>query len=445
MVHNRVDQYQKEWTMPTAVEATIQAIVFVVQVTPVGTNLGLANLMWCMMRGSFLASRGAVFPALQSVGLSRGEIRRSWSAMRYGSWRIDELVEMWGVYVARENEWREHRYEGRRVVSIDLTGFWRPRLRGWLGKHYHSLVGRAIPAVVFGVVVISGQAHGKRVPLLRKIMRCQPDQSATEYQAEALRQAVLLSQPGDVKVMDAGFKISELIAAGLQDFVLRMQSNCTARRNQLPAYKGRGARPKFGESVRPLARNHKENEIAATRPDHSAEFEHEDRTVKVSFWRELVTSDNKVSETTHSFSLYVFFDPHYTNPLILATDLDLMPETVFLIYLDRWPVEQPPLAAKQMIGLHRQFVFAFEACFRLPELALLAGAILAYVAAVSPPIPTGFWDRKPQATPGRLRRLLGQVDFPNMTDFDPQVRKKTSVTDHLPKGINGHRRLKHAA
>ena len=98
-----------------------------------------------------------------------------------------------------------------------------------------------------------------------------------------------------------------------------------------------------------------------------------------------------------------------------------------------------------MVGLHRHFVFALEACFRLPELALLAGAILAYVAAVSRAIPTGFWDRKPQATPGRLRRLLAQVDFPNMTDFDPQLRKKASVTDHLPKGINGHRRQKLAA
>ena len=431
--------------MLTAVEATIQAIVFVVQVTPVGTNLGLAHLMWAMVSGSFLGSRGAIFPALQAGGLRPAEIRRSWSAMRNGSWRIDELLEAWRVYVASENEWREHRYEGLRVVSVDLTGFWRPRLQGWLGKHYHSLMGKAVPAVVFGVIIISGQAQGKRLPLLRKIIRCQPDQSESDYQAEVLRQVALLDQPGDVKVLDAGFKVSELAEAGLQGFVLRMQSNCTARRNYLPAYKGRGARPKYGERVRPLARKHKEKLIPATTPDHRAEFKHEDRTIKVSFWHDLVPSDTKVADATQTFSLYVFFDPHYTKPLILATDLGLRPETIFLIYLDRWPVEQPPLAAKQMIGLHRQFVFAAEACFRLPELALLAGAILSYVAAVSPPIPTGFWDRKPQATPGRLRRLLGEVEIPNLTEFDPDLRKKASVTDHLPKGIDGHRRQKQAA
>jgi hypothetical protein len=108
-------------------------------------------------------------------------------------------------------------------------------------------------------------------------------------------------------------------------------------------------------------------------------------------------------------------------------------------------VEQPPLAAKQMIGLHRQFVFASDSCFRLPELSLIAGAILTYAAAVMPPVPSGFWDRTPQATPGRLRRLLDKADFPTFLFDDPQIRKKDSVTAHLPKGIEAHRRLKRAA
>ena len=108
-------------------------------------------------------------------------------------------------------------------------------------------------------------------------------------------------------------------------------------------------------------------------------------------------------------------------------------------------MEQPPLAAKQMIGLHRQFVFAHASCFRLPELSLVAGTILTYVAAVMPPIPSGFWDRTPKATPGRLRRLLDRADFPTLPVDDPQLRKKNSVTAHLPKGIDAHRRFKQAA
>ena len=130
----------------------------------------------------------------------------------------------------------------------------------------------------------------------------------------------------------------------------------------------------------------------------------------------------------------------------MATSLTkLAAKSTYHVYRDRWPVEQPPLAAKQMIGLHRQFVFADESCFRLPELSLIAGALLTYLAAVLPPIPSGFWDRSPASTPGRLRRVLQQADFSTLPIQDPQLRKKNSVTFHLPKGIAAHRRQKQAA
>lgn len=431
--------------MSNAVEVTIQSIVFVVQVTPVGTNLGLAWMMWAMMNGSFLVSRGAVFPALQAIGLTENEIRRSWSAMANGSWRIDELIETWQVYVRSENQWRENRYQGYRVVSVDITGFWRPKLQDWAGKHYHSMAGKALPAVVFGVMAISGRVREKRIPLLHGIIRCPAEQSEAGFRVELLKQAAKRCLPDEVNVLDAGFKLSEIHEAGLSGYVVRLQSNCTARRNELPVYKGRGAHPKYGEIIRPLARRHKDKEIAASHADETTQFNYEARTIQVARWHQLVTREAKVSTEAKRFSIFVLTDPHYTHPLILATDLALSAESVYLIYRDRWLVEQPPLAAKQMIGLHRQFVFAEEACYRLPELALLAGSILTHVAAGLPPIPSGFWDRKPKATPGRLRRLLGQANFPTLAEFDPQLRKKASVTDHLPKGVDGHRRQKRAA
>lgn len=166
------------------------------------------------------------------------------------------------------------------------------------------------------------------------------------------------------------------------------------------------------------------------------------RTIEVAFWQDLVTVDTKAHTDAYTFALYVYRDPFYQQPLVLATNLRLEPQTAYLMYRDRWPVEQPPLAAKQMIGLHRHFVFAHDTCFRLPELGLLAGAILTYVAACLPPVPSGFWDRSPKPTPGRLRRFLAQVDFQNLPTVDPQLRKKNSVTTHLPKGIDAHRRLK---
>ena len=63
-------------------------------------------------------------------------------------------------------------------------------------------------------------------------------------------------------------------------------------------------------------------------------------------------------------------------PLLVATSLLLTPREVRELYRDRWPVEQVPLSAKQMLGAARQFVSAPETCQRLPELALIAGALL---------------------------------------------------------------------
>jgi hypothetical protein len=119
---------------------------------------------------------------------------------------------------------------------------------------------------------------------------------------------------------------------------------------------------------------------------------------------------------------------------LLGTPVKLKPESVRSIYKDRWPVEQIPLSAKQMVGSHRQFVHNPECVQRLPELSLLAGSILSFLAATFPATPTGFWDRKPKRTPGRFRRLLMGKPFPKDAIISGRLREKRSVTTHLPKG-----------
>jgi hypothetical protein len=434
--------------MRTAVERTVQAIGYIVQTVAVGTNMGLAQLLWVMVNGSFLHSRGAVFGALVRWGLGDATVRRSWCALRYGVWDVNELLDNWQMYVASENQWRVRRYEGYRVLSVDITGFWRPHLQGWLGRHYHNLVEKVLPAVVMGVMVLAGEVGEKRIPLLRRIVRSAPEMEKPGFRSQLLQEAAQQAALDQVVVVDAEFSVAELHAAGVAAYVVRLARNATAQRNRLPAYKGRGPRPKYGETVRPLARRWQEREIAATPPDRVATFDHQGMSIAVRSWHNLVPVHTPLTaHLSHlsPYSIYVYTDPRYKHPLVLATNLTLKPETAYLMYLDRWPVEQAPLAAKQMVGLHRHFVSAPEACFRLPELSLLAGAILTYIAAVLPPMPSGFWDRRPAATPGRLRRVLAQADFPNFTDFDPQLRIKNSVTTHLPKGIHAHRRTKRAA
>jgi hypothetical protein len=81
--------------MSTASEVTIQALEYVVKTLPVGTNLALLHLLWALLSGAFLGSRGAVFPALQTLGLNAVQIRRSSQAVRDGAWSSDELVARW--------------------------------------------------------------------------------------------------------------------------------------------------------------------------------------------------------------------------------------------------------------------------------------------------------------------------------------------------------------
>lgn len=431
--------------MLTAIERIITALEFVVQDTAIGTNLSLFRLLWAMVNGSFLQSRGAVHGALSASAFADEEIRRGWSALRYGSWTSAALLSAWHIKVAADNEWRARKYEGYKVNSLDITGFWRPKLKGQVNKLYNATAQRALPAIIFGVLITAGEIKGKRVPLLQRIVRCETESSEPKFQTQLLDTVSKASLPDEITVMDAGFEVAELVEAKLKRFVVRMASNCTARRNQLPNYKGKGARPKYGELVRPLARTRLEKTIAATPCDVTGTFVYQGRTIRYASWHNLVTVSTQVQQANPTVSIHVFYDPDYRKPLLLATDIARRAETVYLVYRDRWPVEHPPLAAKQMIGLHRQFVSTDASSHRLPELGLLAGNILTYVAATQPPLPTGFWDRTPQSTPGRLRRLLAKAIFPTLDELHPELRKKNSASDHLPKGINAHRRTKAAA
>src|SRR5499427_7671281 len=377
---------------------------------PVGTNLGLFWLLWALISGRFLLSRGAVFPALADGGLPAAAVRRSGAALAYGRWAIQTLVQAWHQVVQQEGRWHAHRYEGFRPVACDLVGFFRPHLSGCVSKHYQSGADKALPAIVLAVVTAVGSVGKVRLPLLRLILRADPgDRSEADLQRRAVTQAAATLQPDEVLVVDAGFGVAALLTAGVTRFVARVARNFTARRNVLPPYQGRGRRPVYGERVRPLPRTHKGKMIAATPPDAAAQWVVGGRRLQARVWENLVLSTPTPGEP--ALRCVVIHDPRYQEPLVLATTLPVSAYALWCLYRDRWPIEQVPLAAKQMIGAHRAFVFGSESRHRLPELALLAGNVLAYVAATSAAVATGFWDRCCRPTCGRLRRVLLRVDF----------------------------------
>lgn len=387
--------------MNTTSTRTVRILEQLVNQLPIGTNLALLQLMWALLGGHFLTSRGAVHSAMAAAGFDRQQTQRSWSALRRGIWNCDELVGTFNAIVGAEGSWQAQQYGGYRPVAVDITAIWRPKLCNWAGSFYRQLLGKRFRGIGFGLIVRVGQIDGQRIPLLQKIVRGNKSSDSEEtLKTKSLKAAAAVMCADDVLVHDAGVSIADVQAIGAVNYVIRLASNCTARRPYLPPYKGRGCRPKRGMLLRPLARQWKDRLLAATPPDVTASFRYAGRKVKVRGWTGVMRADLKVADKHHLYTVWVFDDPLYRKPLLLGTNLLAAdPAVIYQLYVDRWPVEQLPLVAKQLLGCQRQFVFAPTSCWRLGELALLMGNLLTWLAATSDPIPTGYWDRVPKKRP----------------------------------------------
>jgi hypothetical protein len=429
-----------------AICRTMEALCAVTVHLPVGTNLGLLHFLWMQVSGMLLPHRGALFPALQAIGLVPGATRRAWASFRYGAWQMADLLSGWIAYVQAQGHWQATVYDGYRPVGVDLTAYWRPKLKGWMGKHYHAIAQKALPAVVVGLIARVGRVQDKRVAVPTQVVRSKKsDPSEKSLQKRLIQTVGDTLCEDEIPVFDAGFKIEQLQAVGLDRFVVRLAKNFTARRNELPRPKGQGRKPEYGQRVRPLARTRKHRRLKATPPDRTETWIENDMVFNAEFWDNLVLPKVKVHQDNPTFTVVAIYDPRFDEPWLLGCPLKLSGKALRGLYRDRWPIEQVPLAGKQMLGGARQFVSAPESCQRLCELNLLAGAMSTYLAATLPAVPTGFWDRQPKPTPGRLRRLLAHTPFPQTYPLPMQLRKKNVVTDHLPKGILGHWRTKQAA
>jgi hypothetical protein len=423
--------------MPEAVYRMLTLLCSLVAACPIGTNLGLLHLLWMLASGRLLAARGAVIPGLAECGLSARAIRRAWAALGQGDWTSAQLLARWAATVAAEGRWQPHAHGGYRPVAVDVTGFWRPRLRGCPTTHYHREAGKALPAIPVGLIARVGSATGQRLALPLAFVRADvADPSPAAHARRLVREAVRCCAADDALVLDAGFSLALLHATGATRYVVRVAKNSTFRRATPPPYRGRGRPPTRGAVVRPLPRTYQGQPIPATPPDRRATWQEGGALLRAEVWDDLVLPAAEAVAPT--FAVVALYDPRHQQPLLLASPLPVTPQVLRELYRDRWPIEQLPLAAKQMVGAARQFVHAPETCQRLPELALLAGSVLSYVAATAPALPTGFWDRRPQPTPGRLRRCLARRPFPLDFPLPARIRAKATVTSHLPTGFWGH-------
>src|SRR5438309_8276274 len=219
----------------------------VVQRVPVGTNLGLFHLLWMLLSGRLLLSRGALIPGLAALGLAEEAVRRAWAALAYGQWHAAQLLEAWEQLVREEKAFHAHQYGGYRPVACDLVGFFRPRLQDCSTKHYSSAAGKALPAIPLGIAARVGTVGTQRLAVPCLLVRSEgTEASEATLQTRLLQKVKAQLADDEALVCDRGFPLTQLQAAGIPRYVSRGPINFTARRATLPAYQGKGRKPRRG-------------------------------------------------------------------------------------------------------------------------------------------------------------------------------------------------------
>jgi hypothetical protein len=228
--------------MDSVVYRVVSVLRAVVTPLPIGTNRALLDLLWMLLGGHLLATRGAVIPALAAVGWVPARVRRAWAALGQGAWSADELLTTWQAVVADEGRWHPPQHGGDTPVAVDLTGFWRPRLRDCPTTHYHSGAGKALPAIPLGLGAGIGQVGTQRLGLPLALVRADASDPSPAAQLQALlTEAVARLAPDDVLVTDRGVGLAAVQAAGVLRYVVRLPQNFTGRRRTPPDYLGGGA------------------------------------------------------------------------------------------------------------------------------------------------------------------------------------------------------------
>jgi hypothetical protein len=369
---------------------------WIVKETPIGTNLGLYDGRMTLLGGHLLASRGAIIPALSAVGLSRQAVKRTGQALAHGAWETNELLERFYQQVCEEQQWQPLVGGGYRVKALDTMGLFRPRLKGGRTVHYDSHAQRALPALGFGLLADLGQVNGQTVTLTRYVVRAQDRAGSAEGLMKRLaRQTARVLSEHDVSTADRGFSPIVLLNAGHQHLVLRRPKNLTLRRADLPEYRGR--KPTRGALVRPLARSHNGTRIPASPPDAELTWEQTEagrtHSMQAQIWLRVMlpaqkgwTQSERALSARSVWTVLVIQHPDFDTPWVILLNVDLTPPQAYQVVRGRWGVEQPqpPLVAQQLLGAHRQFVYAPDMRFRLPELSLLAAGRYAWSTSQPP-------------------------------------------------------------
>ncbi len=241
--------------MPEAVYRMMTLLSRVTGRVPVGTSLGLVQLLWMLVSGRLRESRGAVIPGLMASGLWRRAVQRAWATLGHGTGTAHALLPPWAQVVGQEGHWQARTHGGDHPVAVDVTAFWRPRVVGCPTTHDDARAGQALPAIPVGLVTRIGAVGTQRFGQPVAIVHAAHDDPRPSTQVRLRVQAAgAVCEPRDVRVRDAGFGLRLLQEEGAARFVVRLAQNSTFGRRNAPSSRGRGRPPTRGAGVRPLPR-----------------------------------------------------------------------------------------------------------------------------------------------------------------------------------------------
>ena len=404
------------------------------------------------MSGRLLETRGALIPALSSMCLNQNECLRTRVAIQKGAWSIRGLLKRFHTWVAKCTAWKPLQVAGYTIKAIDTTCIYRPRLQKCTTKHFNSTAGKSLPATPFSMLSAMGKVGQQKVGLLLQLTRGDERANTEEtLMAQGCRMAKECVSDNDILTADRKFPVLVILEGGVQNVVIRRATNFTVTRVLTEKDKNEksiGRPRKQGVLIRPLGRTHKKTVHPASEPDEIQTWvDEQGNTLEAKVWRNVLltvqrtwSEERKTLNAAQKWVVMVIKHPRYPVPMVVLMNVELRGEEVSQVTRGRWGVEQMPLVSKQLLGGHRMYVSEQEMCFRLPELTFLAANILTVVAAGCEVMPTGWWDMQARPTAGRFRRQLNEVRNIRVLHVPKQLRKKNSVTAHLPKGY--HRGIK---
>lgn len=449
---------------PIRINYQVQAAIEqMVTTLPKGTDLGLCDVISAMYSGYFMESGGGIMPAVEQYLRAfvsdeterAARSRRASKAITYGQYNLEELLSELKRIVATDGHWEATVIQGYRLKPVDMTAYKRARVKKLKSKSYDSQVGRAIPSVSFGIMGTTGRVGEQRVAILDMLVCGEITENSPSGEiAKVYKLVAKKLTETDLAIFDAGFSLVNACVSGIKNCVVRLAKNCTFGKTAgkiPPQTSERGRKPSRpqAEIVRPVARKHGDKVIPASEAEQTVTVMNDvGQEIKIESWSRLYFLERHLDGVTDKvlkrklrqrpLQVVVIHHPDFDDPLVLGTPLlELTAQSLLAIYPERWPIEGIPQTGKYLLsrGGGRHYVHHPTAIKRLPALTMIFGSLLKYLAAISPPIRSGFWDRIVKPTYGRLVKHLKKVGLP----LSSQLSKKASVTVHLPLGYEAIR------